>query len=300
MTLFSGLSAFPLTPTDAQGQMIPHLLEKHLARIRQAGADSIGLLGSTGNYAYLLPEERKRIVEATANILDGSIPFVVGVGAIRTDIAKDLARHAKASGADGLLLAPVSYQKLTDQEVFDHFVEVAAAGDLPLCIYSNPGTTNFTFSHDLIRRLSEIPNIKSVKLPLPRDGDFKAELDQLRSVTRDGFSVGYSGDWGMKEALLAGSDCWFSAIGGILPEAVVSLANAARMGDVARADMLDETFGALWELMKEFGSLRIAYAVCEYRDEAGIAPIRPVQPLPAAVQEKVRAALGPLGIKAKA
>lgn len=55
--------------------------------------------------------------------------------------------------ADGLLLAPMSYTPLTEEEVFQHFQAVAAASELPLCIYNNLSTTRFTFSEKLIARL---------------------------------------------------------------------------------------------------------------------------------------------------
>ena len=55
-----------------------------------------------------------------------------------------LARDAEAAGADGLLLAPVSYTPLLDDEVFEHFRAVAGATALPICIYDNPATTGFT------------------------------------------------------------------------------------------------------------------------------------------------------------
>ncbi|WP_435168630.1 dihydrodipicolinate synthase family protein [Falsirhodobacter sp. 1013] len=118
----------------------------------------------------------------------------------------DLARYAAEAGARGLLLAPMSYQNLTDEEVYTHFKAVATAGGLRLCIYNNPGTTNFTFSHGLLARLSERPNVAGVKMPLPADGDSAGELAALRAVTPSDFSIGYSGDRGAKDALLAGAD----------------------------------------------------------------------------------------------
>ena len=110
MTLFSGLSAFPLTPTDQEGRLKPDVLESHLERIVSANPASIGLLGSTGSYAYLTVEERKRTVRVAAQALQGRTPLIVGVGALRTDEAADLARDAAKAGAQGLLLAPISYQ----------------------------------------------------------------------------------------------------------------------------------------------------------------------------------------------
>ena len=108
MTLFSGLSAFPLTPTDNQGRLMPDLMALHLERLSLAGVDSVGLLGSTGSYAYLSTEERKRTVRLAADALGGRVPLIVGVGTLRTDEAEALARDAAEAGADGLLLAPVS------------------------------------------------------------------------------------------------------------------------------------------------------------------------------------------------
>ena len=98
--LYSGLSAFPLTPTDAAGHLHPDLLCRFLENIQSAGADSIGLLGSTGGYAYLGPEERQRAVRVAVECMGGKTPIIVGVGALRTDEAQTLARDAKAAGAD--------------------------------------------------------------------------------------------------------------------------------------------------------------------------------------------------------
>jgi 4-hydroxy-tetrahydrodipicolinate synthase len=119
--LFTGLSAFPLTPTDAAGTVLADVHCRLLENIQAAGADSIGLLGSTGGYAYLRREERQRAVRAAVECIGGRTPIIVGVGALRTDDAQMLARDARTAGADGLLLAPMSYTPLTDEEVFQHF-----------------------------------------------------------------------------------------------------------------------------------------------------------------------------------
>ena len=149
MPLFHGLSAFPITPADESGRVDTDALAALLDRLRAAEVDSVGLLGSTGTYAYLARPERRRAIEAAVECVGGRVPVIVGVGALRTDDARDLARDAQAAGADGLLLAPVSYTPLFDEEVFQHFAAVAASTDLPLCVYNNPGTTHFTFSDDL-------------------------------------------------------------------------------------------------------------------------------------------------------
>ena len=80
--LFHGLSAFPITPADAQGRVLAKDLQGLLGRLTEAGVDSIGLLGSTGSYMYLSREERRRAVEIAAETVAGATPLMVGIGAL--------------------------------------------------------------------------------------------------------------------------------------------------------------------------------------------------------------------------
>ena len=121
MSPFQGLSAFPITPADPEGRVLTDDLRAVLRRCAEAGVDSICVLGSTGGYAYLDPDQRRAAVEATMDEIGGRLPVIVGVGALRTDAAQSLARHAKASGADALLVAPISYTPLMEDEVFAHY-----------------------------------------------------------------------------------------------------------------------------------------------------------------------------------
>lgn len=289
--LFSGLSAFPITPTDANGRVETSALAELVERIAAAGADSIGLLGSTGGYAYLTRSEKQRAMAAAIEAAAGRLPVLVGVGALRTDDAEALARDAAAAGADAVLLAPMSYTKLLDAEVEQHFRAVADSTDLPLCIYNNPGTTNFTFSDDLLVRLSAHERIKGVKMPLPADGDFAGELTRLRARTGNGFSIGYSGDWGMADAMLAGSDSFYSVLGGILPDPVLQLVRAAAANDATETARLSAKLAPMFALFKELGSLRIMYVLADLLGLGQFQPPLPLLPLPAAARERIAAAL---------
>ncbi len=146
MLRLTGLSAFPITPSDAEGRVEAEALRRLLEPLAAAGVDSIGLLGSTGTYAYLSRDARRRAVEIAAETVSGRVPLLVGIGALRTDEAIRLAQDARAAGAAAGLLAPVSYTPLTDAEVFAHFEAVAGEGGLPLVIYDNPATTTFSDS----------------------------------------------------------------------------------------------------------------------------------------------------------
>lgn len=285
MALFSGLSAFPITPMTSGGEVIAPDLQRLVRRIEAGGAASVGLLGSTGTYMFLSRDERRRAVAAAVEVAV-SIPIIVGVGAMRTDEAQALAHDAATEGAAGLLLAPVSYTPLTEEEVFRHFLAVASATDLPLCIYSNPGTTNFTFSPDLVARLTAIPSIAAIKLPLPANGSIASDLAAFRAAAPE-LSIGYSGDWGCKEALLAGADCWYSVAGGLFPEQAAALTAAAMKNDRETADRCDDVFVDLWKLFREQGSLRLMYAAANMMGLTQAQPPKPLQPLEETLQARL-------------
>lgn len=291
LPMFRGLSAFPITPADPQGRVDMEGVQQLVHRLAVAEVDSICVLGSTGTYAYLNRAERRRAVEAAAGCLAGRVPLLVGVGALRTDDAQDVARDAESAGADGLLLAPVSYTPLTEEEVFQHFVAVAGATRLPLCIYNNPSTTNFTFSDGLVQRLSSVPGIVAVKNPAPPPSEAQARHQALRDMVPGAFAIGYSGDWHSAEAVLAGGDAWYSVVGGLLPVPALRLLRAAQAGDAAEVARWNTRFQGLWEVFKELGSLRVMYAAAEILDICRATPPRPILPLATDTHARIVVAL---------
>ncbi|WEF25615.1 dihydrodipicolinate synthase family protein [Paracoccus sp. S3-43] len=278
MSNFHGLSAFPITPADPQGRVLTPDLRVLLRRCADAGVDSVCVLGSTGGYAYLDPDQRRATVEATMAEIGGQVPVIVGVGALRTEMAQSLARHAQDSGADALLVAPISYTPLTEDEVFAHYAAIAEASALPICIYNNPTTTHFSFSLDLLRRLAAIPTIRAVKMPLPAGDAFATQIADLRATLPNGFSLGYSGDWGCGAAMLAGADAFHSVAAGIWPAQILRLVRAAQDGAAAETARIDAAFDPLWTLFRQAGSIRVVHRAANLLGLSDAQPPRPILP----------------------
>lgn len=278
MRPFHGLSAFPITPTGPDGRVRLADLQVILQRLSDARVDSVCVLGSTGGYAYLDPDQRRAAVEAAMDQIGGHAPVIVGVSALRTDTAQSLARYAQSSGADALLVAPMSYTPLTDDEVFAHYAAIAGTSDLPVCIYNNPTTTHFTFSADLLVRLAAIPSIRAVKMPL--SGDPAGEIASLRSRLPQGFSIGYSGDWGCAPAMLAGADAFYSVAAGTWPAEMLRLVRAAQSGDADDTARIDGAFQPLWSLFRQSSSFRVVHRAANLLGLTEAQPPRPILPLP--------------------
>ncbi len=284
---FQGVCGFPITPADPQGRVDAEALRRLLGRLTDAGVSAIGLLGSTGSYPYLVRAERRRAIEAAVDQVAGRAPILVGIGALRTDDAMRFGQDARAAGADGVLLAPVSYTPLTDDEVFTHFETVARAVDLPVCVYDNPVTTHFAFGTALLARLSRIPGIVALKTPAPAADAVHAQLGALRAATRPGFSVGCSVDGHATEALLAGAEAWYSVLGGLFPEPCMRILSSVRAGDANAARQLDARLRPLWDLFGEFGSLRVIYAAAKLLGLCDTLPPRPILPVPDAALGRI-------------
>jgi len=283
----SGLSAFPITPSDADGHVDAAGLNRLLQRLIDARVDSIGLLGSTGTYAYLSRDERRRTVEIAAGTVAGRVPILVGIGALRTDEAIKLARDARAAGADAGLLAPVSYTPPTEEEVFRHFEAVAGEGGLPLVIYDNPATTHVRFSPALLGRIACLPGVVAAKCPAPEPSAVEAGYAALRAAVPPTVAVGFSGDWNATEALIAGGTAWFSVAGSLFPKTCLAIVRAVEVGDAARARALNAELAPLWDLFKAHSSLRVVYALADHLGLCRAEPPRPILPLAPEIRAEV-------------
>lgn len=288
---FKGLSAFPITPMNANGRVDTPALQRLVAPLAAAGVDSIGLLGSTGSYPFLSRDERRRATDAALAEVNGRVPVLVGVGALRTDETVALARDAKAAGAAAGLLAPVSYTPLTDDEVFEHFRIVAGESGLPLVIYDNFATTHFRFTPALVGRIARIPGVIAVKGTAPEASLAAGHVNEMRTAVPVGFSVGYAGDWNAMETLLAGGDAWYCVAAGLFPTRCLAITRAAQAGHTDEARRLNGAMAPLWELFKQYSSLRVMYAAAELMGVTDAKPPRPVLPLADAAQDKVAAVL---------
>lgn len=261
--MFSGLSAFPLTPLN-ETAIDEAAFVRLVERLAFAGVDSICALGSTGSYAYLTRAQRARIAQL-AVCHAGDVPVMVGIGALRTRDVLDLAQDAQQAGARGVLLAPMSYQTLANDEVFGLFEAVTRSLSIPLCVYDNPRTTHFEFSDELHGRIAQLPNVASIKIPpvAADPGAARARVERLRAVIPAHVTIGVSGDASAANGLLAGCDAWYSVIAGLFPQAALAITCAVRAGKAQKARELSDRLAPLWGLFSQFGSVRVIAAAAE-------------------------------------
>ncbi|MCS3426630.1 dihydrodipicolinate synthase family protein [Leucobacter aridicollis] len=303
---FTGLCAFPLTP------LLPGLKTPGRAgfavdeaaygtlieRLANSRVDSIGALGSTGSYAYLSRAERARVAELAVQSA-GTVPVVIGVSALSTREVLANVDDAQRAGASAVLLTPMSYQRLTEEEVFGLYERVAAELSVPVVVYDNPATTGFTFTAGLHGRISELPGVASIKIPpVPTSPDAaSAAVAHYREHIPTNVTLGVSGDGSAAAGLIAGCDAWYSVLAGVLPRECLDLTRAAQSGDHATAAAISHRFAPLWDLFAAHGSLRVVAAVAEELGLTGPDALpHPVRGLDGVGRRAVAAALDTAGV----
>ena len=228
---FKGIIAYPITPFD-KNEKVDIPLFKHLVeRLITSGSHGIAPLGSTGVMPYLSDEEKEEVTEATLQQVKGRIPTLVGVSNLTTEKTIHHAQFAEKAGADAVMIIPMSYWKLTDDEIVAHYDAVARKISIPIMVYNNPATSGVDMSPALLKRLLEIPNVTMIK-------ESTGDIQRMHYLRRElGEEVAfYNGSNPLAlAAFSAGARGWCTAAPNLIPELNIGLYNAVEEGDLEKA-----------------------------------------------------------------
>ncbi|GAB3540688.1 dihydrodipicolinate synthase family protein [Arthrobacter tecti] len=231
--VFTGVVAYPVTPFDADGAVSFAELKLLIGGLADSGVDTVTVLGSSGSFAYLDAAERERVLAEAVDAAGDRIPVAAGISAVATRDVVAGARAAQRNGASGLVLSPVSYLPLTDDEVTALVEEVAAATSLPICLYNNPTTTQFSFGLELVARLAGIETVTGFKDTAASPDEFADRVRVLRHLVDIPLSHGASGDTLIVTGEVFG-DAWHTGLAALLPAAYREFRQAVVSGDEAR------------------------------------------------------------------
>lgn len=160
----NGIIGYPVTPFSDDNTINLPVLKQMLDLLIENGCDAIAPLGSTGESAYLEWDEWCLVAKTSIESINKRVPVIIGISELTTDQAIKKAQVAQSYGADALMVIPISYWKLTDQEVFEYYQAIAKETTLPIMIYNNPATSGVDMSPELIVRMfNSIANITMVK-----------------------------------------------------------------------------------------------------------------------------------------
>jgi 4-hydroxy-tetrahydrodipicolinate synthase len=230
-TPFSGIIAYPITPFDQDEKVDVILYKKLLERLIVSGAHAVAPLGSTGVMPYLTDEEKEAITVATIEQVKGRVPVLVGVSNLTTERTVYHAKFAEKAGANAVMIIPMSYWKLTDDEIVQHYDAVAKQISIPIMAYNNPATGGVDMSPVLLKRLLEIPNVTMIK---ESTGDVQ-RMHYLRRELGEEVAFFNGSNPLALAAFAAGAAGWCTAAPNLIPKLNLELYNAIQKNDLQEA-----------------------------------------------------------------
>ncbi len=284
-----------VTPLDQQDRLNETVLRALAVRLLAAGVHGLFVLGSQGEYFALDYDEKKRAIEVVVEAAGGKVPVYAGTGATTTSEAIRLTRMAEEAGADAVSVITPMFISPTQDELFEHYRDIAACTRLPLLLYSNPGRTGIQISVELAARLSRIDNIVGIK---DSSGDFSLTAAYIASAGQD-FHVLAGRDTLIFATLMYGGSGAIAATGNVAPRLVASIYEHYVSGDLNAARKAQ---AALAPLRAAFSLGTFPAVIKEALQMTGldVGPARkPVGPLSEKARTQLREVLATLGLLAE-
>jgi 4-hydroxy-tetrahydrodipicolinate synthase len=221
-----------VTPFTDDGKNVDY--EKLRALINhciELGIHGVVPCGTTGEFVNMSIEEKKQVIKAVVDEVNGRVKVVAGTGASGTDQALEMTRYAKDVGVDAVLIVTPFYLKPADRGIYEHYDTIASQVEMPIILYNIPQCTGLSLPWQMVEDLAQIPNIVGVK---DSSGQLSFILAVLEKV-RDKINVLCGHDEVVVAALAAGCSGAILASANVLPDVWVQVYNHVKNGELQKA-----------------------------------------------------------------
>lgn len=241
MEIITGAMTALITPFK-NGKVDLEKYESLIKRQIAQGIDAVVPVGTTGESATLSHDEHKSCIEvAVATCKNTKVKVIAGAGSNATHEAVEIAKHAEAVGADGLLSVTPYYNKPTQEGLYQHYKAIATSVEIPFMLYNVPGRTGVDLTADTtIRLFDDIPNIYATK-------EATGSLDRtIELLSQRSDLVIVSGDDAIDFPMLVnGCKGIISVTANLLPNLKSRLVHAVQEGNLDEARKINEDLYAL-------------------------------------------------------
>jgi dihydrodipicolinate synthase/N-acetylneuraminate lyase len=207
-------------------------MAEHCGWLLDNGCTGIVALGSLGEGATLLFDEKLEILRTCIKAVQGRGPVVASISALTTSEAVAVAKSAAELGCDGLMVLPPYVYQGDWREMRTHVAAVFDATPLSCMLYNNPVAYGTDFLPEQIQELAgaheNLEAVKESSTDARRVSAIRALLDRRLEI-----SVGV--DDAVLEAIGVGATGWIAGLANALPRESVDLFNHGINGESDKA-----------------------------------------------------------------
>jgi len=220
-----------VTPFDSDLNVDYKAAERLAQHLIDTGTQGIVVSGTTGESPTLTTAEKLELFKVVKGVAAGKAAVIAGTGNYCTAESIELSRQAEKIGVDAVMLVAPYYIKPSQEGLYQHFKAVAQSISIPVILYNVPTRTVTNIEPQTIIRLSEIPNIVSVK---EASKNLEA-VAEIRANTPPSFLI-YSGDDGVTLPIMAvGGHGIISVAGHLAGKLIREMVDKFAAGDTAGA-----------------------------------------------------------------
>jgi dihydrodipicolinate synthase/N-acetylneuraminate lyase len=243
-------------------------------------------VGTYGSGPLMSVEERKKVAEVVVDEVAGRVPVIIHVGAINTQQAVQLAKHAESIGADGVGAIPPYYYRYPQKDLMDYFRALMKAVDIPVLAYNNPGLSGNPLTPEMIKQLADegLAGIKDSSFDLITFCKF------LEVVDNPGFIHIVGTEAIAAASMFSGAQGIISGLANVWPERMAELWSAIESNDGRAAGEAQNRVLKARGILKYAPTVVVCYAVLEMRGINAGYPRKPYSPLDEITKIKVKEA----------
>ncbi|MDP4024167.1 dihydrodipicolinate synthase family protein [Methylobacterium sp. NEAU 140] len=288
--MWTGVIPAVTTKFNADGSLDHAEMERCFGLQMQAGCDGLIVCGSLGEGPMLSQDERVEVLKRAQAAAQGK-PVLMTVSEAGTREACALAAKAAKAGASGLMVVPSPIYHTDPAETVATLRAVAAAGDLPVMIYSNRVAYRVDVTPEIMEDLAADARFVAIK----ESSDDIRRTTEIINRLGDRYAVLTGVDNLAFEALAVGACGWVAGLVCAFPEETVAIYRLMKAGRYDEALAIYRWFRPLLDLDVStylVQNIKLAEAIAIGSTEHVRAPRRPLAgPRRAEVEAVVRAAI---------
>ncbi len=283
--VLSGIITAMVTPFNQRKEIDYQATEKLLNFLITKGVSGIFILGTNGEFQSLSQKEKISFAQFVIEKVDKRVPVIVGVGCNSTKESIELAKVMGELGADYLSVITPYFNKLKEEELYQHYYNLAQETKVPILLYNIPKITGNPLTPNLVKNLAREKMIVGIK---DSSGDLSTIQAYIEETRDQDFFVLAGSDSLILKALKLGASGAVAATSNAIVENDLRIYTEFMAGNLEAAQEAQDSIEEFRRILKFTTIPAVLKYSMTFRGIDVGNPRRPVLPVPEEVKAEIQ------------
>lgn len=246
--IYKGVVVPMVTPVTKEGLIDKEAVKRIINNFVENNVSPL-LMGTTGEGNSISPDQSLILVKTAVEAAQKRITIYVGLNGCSFKQHVESANEYHKIGADVIVATLPSYYALTSEQMYNYYKTLADNITAPLMLYNIKATTHMSIPVEIVKRLSNHPNIVGLK-------DSERDLERMHQclkIAAENEDFAYFMGWAAQSAnsLALGANGIVPSTGNFVPEMFNELYERAIDGSKDRANQLQAETDSIAKIYQE-------------------------------------------------